>query len=338
MGLMSLFSAEAGARKVYCIEGSQIASAAEEVIRRNGKSSVVTVIRGRIEEAVIPEGKVDVIISEWMGYFLHYEDMVPAILTFRDKYLSNDGGLMFPSHARMWASLYSDAKWYDARIRYWEDVYGFDYTPLISKVVEEQFMNPERQHLRDIGVVSEPNLLHSIDMYTATLDDVKDIRAIIDSKVTRNATIHGIAFWFDVLLEGDEHRVLLDTSPKAGYTSWSQVVWYVRDAFNVTRGQDVKGSFAMLRTERGEFDVAVRLISPSRVELEAFDQSPSTMFQNLYERLSFEHGIYEGDKGRFDWKKTGNGLVDIASRLQLGFIAAGVSAFAVGWMVGRCNY
>ena len=38
----------------------------------------------------LPEGapeKVDVIISEWMGYFLFYESMLPTLIYARDKWL-----------------------------------------------------------------------------------------------------------------------------------------------------------------------------------------------------------------------------------------------------------
>ena len=36
--------------------------------------------------------KVDVIVSEWMGYFLLYESMLDSVIWARDKYLA-EGGL-----------------------------------------------------------------------------------------------------------------------------------------------------------------------------------------------------------------------------------------------------
>jgi hypothetical protein len=39
-----------------------------------------------MEEVELPE-KVDIIISEWMGYFLLYETMLPTVLVARDKWL-----------------------------------------------------------------------------------------------------------------------------------------------------------------------------------------------------------------------------------------------------------
>lgn len=41
---------------------------------------------GKAEEVELPE-KVDVIVSEWMGYMLLYETMLPSVLYVRDKWL-----------------------------------------------------------------------------------------------------------------------------------------------------------------------------------------------------------------------------------------------------------
>ena len=62
--------------------------------------SVVEVIQGTIETVDIPE-KVDIIISEWMGYFLLRESMLDSVLVARDKYLK-PGGALYPSHARLY--------------------------------------------------------------------------------------------------------------------------------------------------------------------------------------------------------------------------------------------
>jgi protein arginine N-methyltransferase 1 len=45
------------------------------------------VLKGKMEEIVLPVEKVDIIISEWMGYFLLYESMLDSVLWARDKYL-----------------------------------------------------------------------------------------------------------------------------------------------------------------------------------------------------------------------------------------------------------
>jgi len=43
---------------------------------------------------------VDVIVSEWIGYFLLFERMLPSVLTVRDRHLK-EGGIMIPSRAKI---------------------------------------------------------------------------------------------------------------------------------------------------------------------------------------------------------------------------------------------
>jgi hypothetical protein len=55
----------------------------------------ITLIQGKAEEVTLPVDKVDVIVSEWMGYFLLYESMLDTVLFCRDKWLV-PGGAIFP--------------------------------------------------------------------------------------------------------------------------------------------------------------------------------------------------------------------------------------------------
>lgn len=48
-----------------------------------------------METVKLPE-KVDIIVSEWMGYFLLRESMLDTVLVARDEYLKPDGAL-YPS-------------------------------------------------------------------------------------------------------------------------------------------------------------------------------------------------------------------------------------------------
>ncbi|KAH0904133.1 hypothetical protein HID58_043636, partial [Brassica napus] len=62
-GILSIFCAQAGAKRVYAVDASDIAVHAEEVLKANGLS----------DKDVEIEEEADVIVSEWMGYMLLYE-------------------------------------------------------------------------------------------------------------------------------------------------------------------------------------------------------------------------------------------------------------------------
>lgn len=53
-----------------------------------GVDKIVEVIQGVLEDISLPE-KVDVIVSEWMGYCLLYESMLTSVLTARDRFYLN---------------------------------------------------------------------------------------------------------------------------------------------------------------------------------------------------------------------------------------------------------
>jgi protein arginine N-methyltransferase 1 len=94
-GILSIFAAKAGAKHVYGIEFADIADYAVEIIKANKLTNKITIIKSKVEEAVLPVDKVDIIISEWMGYFLIYESMLDTVLYARDKWLAKDGYVNF---------------------------------------------------------------------------------------------------------------------------------------------------------------------------------------------------------------------------------------------------
>ena len=109
-GILSIFAARAGAKHVYAIENAEIALFAEEIIKRNGLTDKITVIKGKMEEITLPVPQVDIIISEWMGYFLLYESMLDSVLWARDKYLVK-GGKMLPDKVHMYVAAIEDGQY-----------------------------------------------------------------------------------------------------------------------------------------------------------------------------------------------------------------------------------
>lgn len=84
-GILCLFAAKAGAKHVYGIECSEIVEFSKKIASDNGFEDRITFLKGKAEEITLPVDKVDIIISEWMGYFLLYESMLDTVLLMRDK-------------------------------------------------------------------------------------------------------------------------------------------------------------------------------------------------------------------------------------------------------------
>lgn len=99
-GILSLFAAQAGAKKVYAVEASNIAESARLLVHSNGYEDVIEVIEAKVED--IPNesiGKeVDILVSEPLGTFLFNERMLETYIIARDRFLKPNGK-MFPTSA-----------------------------------------------------------------------------------------------------------------------------------------------------------------------------------------------------------------------------------------------
>ncbi|XP_020895535.1 protein arginine N-methyltransferase 3, partial [Exaiptasia diaphana] len=123
-GILSMFAAKAGARHVVAVDQSEIIYQAMDIVRENGLEKVVTLVKGKAEEISLPVDKVDVIISEWMGYFLLFESMLDTVLFARDKWLSPTGKV-FPEHCTIHLMAMGTLENQPTKLSFWDDVYGF---------------------------------------------------------------------------------------------------------------------------------------------------------------------------------------------------------------------
>ena len=69
---------------------SNIIEHARKIVADNGLETVVSLVKGKVEEiGELPNEieKVDIIVSEWMGYCLFYESMLDSVIVARDRWL-----------------------------------------------------------------------------------------------------------------------------------------------------------------------------------------------------------------------------------------------------------
>lgn len=104
---------------------STIIEKAREIVEANGMTAKITLLQGKMEEVKLPYPKVDIIISEWMGYFLLYESMLDTVLYARDQYLK-PGGLIFPDKAAIFMAGIEDGEYKEEKI-------GCKWYPLRSR-------------------------------------------------------------------------------------------------------------------------------------------------------------------------------------------------------------
>jgi protein arginine N-methyltransferase 1 len=234
-GILSMFAAQAGAKHVYGVDMSNIIDQATEIVRINGFADKITLIKGKMEEIQLPVQKVDIIISEWMGYFLLYESMLDTVLLARDKYLAQHGKI-FPDVATLFVAGIEDGDYFEEKINYWDDVYGFDYSPIKQIALREPLVDI----VEFKAVVTDPCPLYRIDIMTVTKEELAFTKPF-QLRARRNDFVHAVMAWFDMEFNACHKPVKFSTGPHARYTHWKQTVFYLGETITIKEGEILSG-------------------------------------------------------------------------------------------------
>jgi hypothetical protein len=211
-----------------------------------------------VEDVQLPDGiMADVIISEWMGFYLFHESMLSAVITARDRLLKPDG-VLFPSTGTLYVCPVELKEYVRERIDFWQNVYGFDYSAVASVVRAATMVRPEIMTIPQQSLLAEPQQVISINMKYVDLEDVTSMLATVNFNIVRNGVMHGFALWFDVHFEGSQ-SVILDTSPASAVTHWKQTVALLPDALLVSRGSSVSSRVQLQRLDR-RYDISLEIL------------------------------------------------------------------------------
>ncbi|KAH7569826.1 hypothetical protein JRO89_XS05G0004800 [Xanthoceras sorbifolium] len=273
-GILSIFCAQAGAKRVYAVDASDIAVQANEVVKANNLSDKVIVLHGRVEDVEIDE-EVDVIISEWMGYMLLYESMLGSVITARDRWLRH-GGLILPSTATLYMAPVTHPDRYTESIDFWRNVYGIDMSAMMPLAKQCAFEEPCVETISGENVLTWPHVVKHVDCYSIQIEELESIITSFNFKSMMRAPLHGFAFWFDVEFSGpaispinkhassNNHPVdgcqkkkranpnealVLSTAPEDPPTHWQQTLIYFYDPIEVEQDQLIEGSVILSQSK-----------------------------------------------------------------------------------------
>jgi len=250
-GILSMFAAKAGAKKVIGIDMSSIVEYAQKIVAANNLDDVVTIIKGKVEEVELPEGieHVDIIISEWMGYCLFYESMLNTVLFARDKWLAPDG-LIFPDRATLYVCAIEDRQYKDEKINWWDQVYGFDMSCIRKVAIQEPLVDvvdPKQ-------VISNSCLLKEVDMYTVKVEDLS-FTAPFHLQCKRDDYVQALVTYFNIEFTKCHKRTGFSTAPECRYTHWKQTVFYFDEYLTCKKGEELYGVFTMKPNEKNVRDL-----------------------------------------------------------------------------------
>ncbi|XP_071960883.1 protein arginine N-methyltransferase 6-like isoform X2 [Antedon mediterranea] len=246
-GILSCFCVQAGARKVYAIEASSIAKRCEEVIKSNKMENKIQVINQRVEDVHLPE-KVDVIVSEWMGYFLLYESMLNSVIYARDKFLKKNG-LILPSIASIYMAPITDAERLDEVTSLWktmQKLYGVDMSCLAPHAHKLFTRNIHVEEFPPKNMIGFAEKIIDLDLNRITVKDLECVKGQFSFKAMGESELTGFVAWFDVHFDcGDSGLIELSTSPSKHPTHWRQCILYLNKSENVEQDTTIEGTITL---------------------------------------------------------------------------------------------
>ena len=225
-GLLSIFAAKAGARRVIAIEESTIADLAAAMYEANGLPDRIELRPANSRDVSVDE-PADVIIHEVLGVDPFSENILPFIEDARARLLAPNGRLIPSSMEVCCVGFQVLDRPYLARARAsaalaeLHGLYGVDFGAF-RQFVKDARPDPFPRPLDDLGqgqfaprILTEETLLYRIDFGGASL--AVEPRDDLRLRVNHAGMLGGVLVYFRAHLDED---TVLSTSPHAPRTSW----------------------------------------------------------------------------------------------------------------------
>lgn len=244
-GILSIFAAQAGARRVIAIEESGIADLARRMFEANGYEDVIDLRLGNSRDVEIDE-PVDVILHEIFGTDPLIENLLPFIDDARRRLL-RPGGRLLPERLEVCCmGLELEHEPTDDKPRYLAEagefggLYGVDFSPYLEMLGKSEARRFRPSMDDDEGpfghrVLSAEHKLLDIDLHD--IDATLDADRIELPLCIRDAgSLAALVLYFRAHLDS---RSQLTTSPFGPRTHWGWDVRPVARRQPVTAGDEV---------------------------------------------------------------------------------------------------
>jgi protein arginine N-methyltransferase 6 len=264
-GVLAMWCARAGARTVYAVEASGMARMARTLVAHNGLDQVVRVIEEAVENVELPE-KVDIIVSEWMGFHLLHESMLNSVVRARDRWL-RPGGTVFPGRCDIVACPVTMERLRGKRreeLAFWSDVGGgLDFSPLGDELAAQDHGAPLVECIEPAQLLAAPRALISFDCASVSEAELNTVTGEAPFCAARAGDAAGVAVWFECHFDGgtDGSQVVLSTAPDQAPTHWKQSIVLLGGFVPVQPGDDMSLRLTLQQDERNPRHYRVSVVT-----------------------------------------------------------------------------
>jgi protein arginine N-methyltransferase 1 len=227
-GVLGIYAATLGARRVFLVEPDASVRAARALAAESGVSVRVETIRAISTENELPE-RAELIVSDLRGVTPFHGRQLEAAADMRQRLLAA-GGTCIPRRDRVCSALVEDDASYARTVGAWAGVPGtLAHESLTALMANGWF----RTRATGAQLLSEPAPFVTLDYEHPT----PALHACWDARATRDGIAHGLLLWFDTDLT--EH-ISLSNAPTAPPALYGQAFFPFRPAFTMRRGERLR--------------------------------------------------------------------------------------------------
>ncbi len=223
-GVLSFMACEAGAGKVYAIEGGPVIDVARELAADNGFADRIEFLSGWSMEVGIPE-PADVLISETIGNAGFDEGIVAWTVDARRRLLRPDAVLL-PQRLRLWVGAVESFDDHAVVAEWLAPSLPYDCSSAHRRAARTLWYSD----LDATNLLGPAELAADVDLRVATGDTISAAGTL---STDRDGVLHGVACWFDSLLSPG---VMVDNAPPSPASSWSHGVLPLAEPVAVSAG------------------------------------------------------------------------------------------------------
>ena len=225
-GILALFAAEAGARRVFAIDATHSADLASFLTRHLGFGDRIQVFHEHSAKIELPEAA-DILVTETLGAFAFDERILSGVIDARARLLKPDA-IIIPRRIELYLVPVDDASIYDARIKWWSGkAYGFDFSPLAVFASNMIFVGSIERG----SFLAAPKIVIDADLAAVNSADVS---GRVHFTAARAGTLYGFAGWFRAELADG-----IELSNELPGTNWEHVFLPLESPVNVLPGTPI---------------------------------------------------------------------------------------------------
>lgn len=226
-GVLTFMACEAGAKRVYAIEGGPVIEAARELAIDNGFADRIEFLSGWSVDVGIPE-PADVLITETIGNAGLDEGIVAWAADARERLL-RPGAVLLPQRLRLWVAAAESYEGHALVSDWLAPDLPYNYASAHLRAARTLWF----ADIRPENLLGQPELAADVDLATAPNETTTSAGFL---RVDRDGTLHGLACWFDSLLSAG---ITVDNSPPRPDSSWSQGLLPLAEPLEVLAGDQL---------------------------------------------------------------------------------------------------